>query len=202
MVSDGPTISITLTTGQVLVFVLPDEETLQKRFDGAAQTSLFKPVHLVLGNSSSIVGLRTASIAWIRIHDEIELPWEFPFAADTIDWISQVEFEASANTNRIAAKLAVMHEPVGTGVKYFQRLQLGDGSLHYFRVAAHTLSKQTRLSFPEFYNSLHVYFAKHPDGGWIIINAQQIQVWEGFPGPVDLADSIWPFVRLEKKSAV
>jgi hypothetical protein len=190
-------VTVGLINGEVLSFFMPSEESLREKLTAEAQESLFKPTHLMFGNSISLVALPTQSIAWIRIHDSIDLPWKFPFGADLIEYISEEAFEETANLKRITTKMTITHEPVGTAIQIFLRMHCGDGSIQHFRASTHTLSKDNRLSLPELYNHLAVYFAKHPDGGWVILNTKTLQHWESLPGPVDLPETVWPMLRVE-----
>ena len=198
MSSVEPKVTVHLTNGEALTFFLHDDQAIEAKLGPEAQTHLFEPAHLLFGNESSLVGLRTSSIAWIRVHDSVALPWEFPFGADLIEWIPQETFSAIAPLKCIATKLTITHEPVGTAIQVFLRIFCGDGTVHHFRSTTHTLSKAMRLSLPELLGKLHVYFGKHPEGGWVIMNTQTIKRWEIHPGPVALADAVWPLVRMEE----
>ncbi len=192
-----PQITVALTNGEKLTFVLPSEEAMKSHLCPHAQAVLFDPPDLLLGNGISLFGVRTSAIAWIRIYDSIELPWEYPFGAALIEWIPEEVFQKTVPLKRIATMLAITHEPVGTNIQPFLRLHCGDRSLQHFRITTHILSKTDRLHLPDAIGQLSLYFAKHPEGGWLIVNPKTLMHWETFPGPVDLPETVWPLLRFE-----
>lgn len=198
MSSVEPKITFVLTNGERMKFVLPDDCAIASHLCPEAQNNLFAPTHLLFGNGTSLLGLRTSSISWMHIHGSIDLPWTFPFGADLIELISKETYETLVPLKSIATKLTITHEPVGTAMQTFIRMFSVDGAVHHFRVTTHTLSKATRLTLPEAMGKLHVYFAKHPDGGWVIINTQNLRHFEVHPGPVDLPDTVWSLTRLDE----
>ena len=76
-------------------------------------------------------------------------------------------------------------------------MHCGDGSIQHFKITTHVRSKTDRLSVPEGIGQLHLYFAKHPEGGWVIINTKTLLRWEAFPGPGDLPGTVWSLARVE-----
>jgi hypothetical protein len=149
----------------------------------------------MFGNEITLTGFRTCSIAWVHLLTPLELAWPYPFGADKIEWVSPDFFHESCIVKQLRTKMSIVHDPVGTPIEVYLRLVAGDNSVHHFKVSTHTLNKDYRLSIPEKFSALPIYFGRHPEGGYLILNMPLVRQWEAHPGPVDLPERVWPLSR-------
>lgn len=111
---------------------MPNEEALNSRFGPDTQQLLFDPPIFMMGNGIIMTGVRSTAIAWLRIHSDFPLSWKYPFGADEIEWISEVEFRNANEIKRVHTKIAITSSPEGTPIEVYTRLQSGDGIFSSF----------------------------------------------------------------------